>query len=52
MEAFTGFYVKTENVEAYIQHGSITAEFLVEATSQLTLEYLSFSRASQQNKNT
>ena len=40
-EAFTGFYVKTENVEAYIQHGSITAEFLVEATSQLTLKGIS-----------
>ena len=41
MEAVTGFYVKTENVEPYIQHGSITAEFLAKATSELSLKGIS-----------
>lgn len=38
MEVVTGSYVKTESVEPYIQRGSITTEFLAEATSELTLK--------------
>lgn len=41
MEVVTGSYVKTESVEPYIQRGSITAEFLAEATSELTLKGIS-----------